>query len=300
VFNRIAEPGFSTGSEIPFAFQQRPTINVSFGDSREYPMLLDSGTSRLIFISGQSCQIPETFTALPDSRATAVADGKLEEYEAGRIEYATAPLTGIGGYRMRNVVLRVYREAEGEGDQRDHCGAVPLDLFRQRIVAFDNAALLIRLHERSDWLPPPGAIVLPLLALPQGSFIPARLDNRNVWMLVDTGFSGTLAVAGGQEEGEQEFDSSRRDFMTWRGSLALEETRIERLEFQPSGRWEFELKAGIVIEGIEGFRLKSTTPVLPHGLEFGGIIGGGLLCRFGYAFDLELGRFFIWETDKPD
>jgi len=201
---------------FPFDYPGRPTVKLKLG-GLELPVLFDTGTYTSILRLGEGDPLPPGMRPVEDSTVPAWLERKNTVDGAVALTYAIAGSVSIGSVYLRDTPFRVYHG--GAGGQRDYAGAFSPALFHNFIIEVDNKAQLIRLHEPQDYVPSRDILVLPILILPRGLFVPLVIDGEQLWFHLDTGFSGTLGVLPSVIEKHQDviiIEDSMSGFEGWR------------------------------------------------------------------------------------
>lgn len=282
--------------EFSFQHAERPTVMLNLGGN-ELPLLFDTGTYTCILRLGDDELLPSGMEVVPDGSGAAWLENKRLTEGTVSLSYALAGTLRLSDVRMRDVPFRIYRGGQGGG--ADYAGALSPMLFHEYIIECDNDAQLIRLHEPEDYLPPEGALVLPVLTLPRGLFIPLTLDGEQLWFHLDTGFSGTLGVLPDVIDRHQAAivpKDTVSEFGGWRGKHAYSELMLTiTLAPYPHLDWARDEPVEVSLKGLAyADRYAELT-----GYNIGGIIGSGLLATFrGYSLDLIQGRIYLlpWGT----
>jgi len=177
--------------EFTFEYPERPTMMVKLGNT-ELPMLFDTGTYTSILRLGVDDPLPAGMHLVGDSNTPAWLEHKSLTDGTVTLSYAILDCISLGDVYLRDVPFRIYRDATF--DERDYAGAIAPVLFQDYIIEVDNSTLTIRLHDRSEYIPPAEALMLPIMMLPRGLFIPLKLGDEQLWFHFDTGYSGTLGL----------------------------------------------------------------------------------------------------------
>lgn len=282
---------------FPFDYPERPTVKLRLG-GLELPMLFDTGTYTCILRLEEDDAMPASMHLVEDSAVPAWLESKNLAEGAVSLNYAVASSISLGSVYLRNAPFRVYRD--GPGGKRDYAGAFSPALFQDYIIEVDNKAQLIRLHEPSGFLPQRSALVLPILTLPRGLFIPLVIDSEQLWFHLDTGFSGTLGVLPGVIEKHKQaiiIQDNMSEFEGWRSKHSYRELLLQ-ITFEP-----YPCLDWASVESLE-----YTVNALAYDDRYqeledyniGGIIGSGMLRVFSsYSIDLNQGRLYLVVPEEP-
>jgi hypothetical protein len=282
---------------FPFEYTERPTVKLKLG-GLELPMLFDTGTYTSILRLGEGDPLPQGMRVVEDSAVPAWLERKNTVDGAVALTYAIAGSVSLGNVYLRDTPFRVYRD--GVGDERDYAGAFSPALFHNFIIEVDNDAQLIRLHEPRSFLPPRNSLVLPILILPRGLFVPLVIDGEQLWFHLDTGFSGTLGVLPSVIEKHQDaiiIKDEVSEFEGWRSQHSYRDLLLSiTFEPYPYLGWaraeplEFTVKALAYDDRYQEL----------GDYNVGGIIGSGLLRMFSsYSIDLNQGRLYLAVPVEP-
>lgn len=297
IFGREIKLGICTGFVIPFMYPDRPTIEVAINGARR-PLLFDTGTNHCLLQINDSWAEPPRLIRLDGAELLAELDGKcLRLGRGGTLEYAIAPLVGLGDLRLRQVPWRVYTVS---GPGANYAGAFAPGLLREWIIEVNNTAGEIRLHDRRSWLPAQQAYVLPLLTLPRGIFTPLTLEGEQYWFHMDTGFSGGLGLAPSVRASHAAsitaIEGTGEVYQGWHADYAYDELLLRRVGIPayPGLRWA--QPAPLVLDAVPGLAYRDAYREL-EAYRIGGIAGSGFWQRFDYALDYELGRLYLWPRE---
>jgi hypothetical protein len=298
IFARLIQRGACSEFVIPFEFTDRPTIDVAInGESR--PLLFDTGTNTCLLRLSKAWPEPARLAWSSDDETLATLEGKrLSQADGGVLRYAQAALVRLGGVRLRDVAWRVYASS-GE-TKADYAGAFAPGLLREWLIEVNNSAGEIRLHGRRGWLPQPGALMLPLVTLPRGLFVPLTIGGRQYWFHFDTGFSGGIGVA--PEVLTQHADQivpapgSNEEYLGWHKEYAYTGVVVKTLGLPAYPGLSWAGSEPLVLHGVEGIAYRDAYRELA-GYGVGGIAGSGFWQRFDYVLDYELGRLYLWPRD---
>jgi len=280
------EPAFS------FEHPKRPTVMIRLGDT-ELPMLFDTGTYTCILRLEEEDPLPSGLRPVGDSSVPAWLESKRLVDCNVMLSYAITDSMNLGDVYLRNVPFRIYRD--GAGEERDYAGALSPVLFHDYIIEVDNAAQLIRLHEPMDYLPSRNALVLPILMLPRGLFVPLFIEDEQLWFHLDTGFSGGVGLLPDTiaRHGDAIIESGGTSrFAGWREQQSYRDLTLAALTIKPYPMLSWAPRESLVLHDVDTVAYRDCYQELT-GYNIGGIVGSGFLMRFNYSLDLRLGRLYL-------
>ncbi len=276
---------------FPFEYPERLTVKLNLG-GLEMPMLFDTGTYTCILRLGEGDPLPQGMRVVEDSAVPAWLERKSLADGTVSLSYASAGSVSLGSVYLRDTPFRVY--SGGGGGQRDYAGAFSPALFHDYIIEVDNRAQLIHLHEPQDYLPSRGVLVLPILILPRGLFVPLVIDGEQLWFHLDTGFSGTLGILPGVIEKHQDaiiLEESTSEFAGWHSKHSYRDLLLS-ITFEPYPYLDWATDEPVEIT-VKALAYDDRYQELKD-YNVGGIIGSGLLRVFSsYSIDLNQGRLYL-------
>jgi hypothetical protein len=298
IFARLIQRGAGNGYVIPFAFPDRPTIEVAInGESR--PLLFDTGTNTCLLRLSEAWPEPARLALSSDNDSLARLEGKrLGQTNGGVLRYARAPLVRLGGIRLRDVPWRIYENREATAS--DYAGAFAPGLLRDWLIEVNNTAGEIRLHDRRGWLPQGRALMLPLLELPRGLFVPLAIGSQQYWFHFDTGFSGGIGLV--PEVMAQHADeivlapAANEEYQGWHKDYTYPGVMVKELNLPAYPGLSWAGGRPIVLHDVEGIAYRNAYGELAA-YSIGGIAGSGFWQRFDYVLDYELGRLYLWPRE---
>lgn len=295
-FNRRAPVRIFGEAMIPFEHPARPTVEVRIGDS-VYPMLFDTGTYTCVYSQSRDWPSP---SGQVTTSATAVArlESKLTVENSVDLDYLLVDGMSLGDVHLRDVPFRYYTPRQELS--RDYAGAFSPYLLRDYVIEVSNARQVIRLIERSDYLPPAGSVVLPLLVLPCGVFLPLVIAGQQYWFHLDTGYSGEVGVLErvvSTHPGAFSAGEGTAAFGGWRGDSEYRRLILRDAALPAYGLLTWADQVPIELDLVNAVVYPDRYEEL-NAYSVGGIVGSGLLCRFDYQLDLELARLLI--LSSPD
>jgi hypothetical protein len=290
-FNRRTPVRIFGEAVIPFEHPTRPTVEVRIGDN-VYPMLFDTGTYTCVY--SQSKKWPSPRGHMTNS-ATAVArlESKTTTEQSVELDYLVVDGLSLADVFLRDVPFRYYTPKQEQS--RDYAGAISPYLLRDYVIEISSSRREIKLLDRYDYMPLAGSVVLPLLVLPRGIFLTLTIDGQQYWFHLDTGFSGELGVlehvvsthSDAFSEGE-----GTAAFGGWRGDSEYRQVILRDAALRPYGLLTWADHPPIQLGDVNAVVYPDRYAELQD-YGVGGIAGSGLLCRFDYQLDLELGRLLI-------
>lgn len=300
-FNRQSDfKAFGDCRSIPFMFPTRPTISVRVGET-DYQLLFDTGTYTCILRLPAGADLPIGMQ-LTDA-VTQIAHLEAKNPTAGsvKLDYGIARYMKLGDIRVRDTAFRVYTYPELASVEItppehgiDFQGAIAPVIFRDAVLEVDNDAQLITLHDQLAFVPPAGSLVLPLLTLPRGLFIPLAVDRQVYWFHLDTGFSGNLGLlqATADRHGINFDAQPAQVYQGWRGSNAYQTAVVTGLSVKPYGSLTWADDGPHYFDEMETVLYPDVYGELSD-YDIGGIVGSGLLSRFNYFLDMRLSRLYL-------
>jgi hypothetical protein len=290
------EPG--EPAVIPFAYPSRPTITVDLCGS-QLDLLFDTGALSCLLQPATGQALPSQLRYSPAPWALAPLEAKQAVGEDGGVQlnYALAPMLSCQGQLyIRDVPLRVYPTSPNA--DRDYAGAFAAILLADYLVVVNNSERQLEIYDKQTWQPPPGSVMLPLLLLPRGYFVPAWVGGEQYWFHFDTGFSGEIGFTSGllratdvslTEVGGSEVFSgwhSEQEFAEYNFGAPIE------LRPYPASPWNqaapLQLDDLTVLDYGDAYE-----ELTVQGYKIGGIMGSGLWQRYDYALDLRQQRIYI-------
>ena len=301
IFARHVQPGACSDQVVTFAFSDRPTIEVAInGESR--PLLFDTGTNTCLLRLSSAWPEPSRLLLCRDDPGLAQLEGKhLGQADGGVLHYALAPLVRLGGIRLRDVPWRLYSNNEDTDAEVDYAGAFAPVLLRDWLIEVNNTASEIRLQKRQGWLPQRNALMLPLLELPRGLFVPLTIGGRQLWFHFDTGFSGGIGVT--PEVLAQQADiivpapDAGEQYQGWHKQFTYKGVVIKELRLPAYPGLSWARSDTLVLHDVAGIAYRDAYREL-KGYSIGGIAGSGFWQRFDYVLDYELGRLYLWPREN--
>jgi hypothetical protein len=283
---------------LPFRYPARPTLTVDIcGES--YDLLFDTGALGCLLQPRPGETLPGQLHYSGEPGRLAPLEAKRAYSEAGelRLNYALAPVMSCAQQLyLRDVPLRVYQPSANL--DRDYSGAFAVVLLADYLVVVNNSARQIELYDRQAWQPPVGCVMLPLLLLPRGYFVPGWLAGEQYWFHFDTGFSGELGLTGELRErladellpcGESETYSG------WHADSSFSMYTLgETLQLRPYPTEPWSAAAPLELVGLEALQYGDVYAELQgQGYRVGGILGSGVWQHYNYALDLRQQRLYI-------
>ncbi len=290
-FNRRAPVRVFGPAVIPFEHPTRPTVKVRIGDT-VYPLLFDTGTYTCVYSESGGWPPPSGDRTVS---ATAVArlESKTTIDDGVELSYLWVGALSLGSVHLRDVPFRYYIPQQELS--RDYAGAFSPYLLRDYVIEVSNTRHEIRLLDRSEYMPPSGSIVLPLLVLPRGVFLPLNIAGQQYWFHIDTGFSGELGVLKRVAAAHPDAFSAGEGasaFGGWRGDCEYQELRMRQATLPAYESLTWASPAPIDLGAVHAVVYPDRYVEL-SGYGVGGIVGSGLLCDYDYQLDLDLARLLI-------
>ena len=283
---------------IPFTYPTRPTVVFNICGI-DYPLLFDTGTQCCLLQQRAGDPLPGHLRYSSATEAIAGLEAKraFSIHGDALLRYALADGISCGEKLcLRDVPLRVYPASINE--ERDYSGAFAAILLAESFIEVNNSACEIKLYNRQSWQPPAGCLMVPLLLLPRGYFVPMYLSEELYWFHLDTGFSGNIGLTSKLWESQQ---SSIRTagtsmvFSGWHDEIEMERGRLESpITIKPYPAAPWSSATVLSVENAEVFNLGDSYQELEGaGYPIGGIVGSGLLAEYNYVLDLRLQRLYI-------
>jgi hypothetical protein len=295
IFGRLASPGAPASFVIPFSHRESPLVSVLINGT-ERRLLFDTGTNTSLLNLTEAWPVPARMEDAADDAALAEQEGKrLSAVSGATLRYASAPLVRIGGVSLRDVPWRLYQHAKEQ--DADWTGAFAPVLLRHWLIEVNNTRQEILLHDRSTWLPQPGAVMLPLLNLPRGLFVPLGIGAEQLWFHFDTGFAGgiglTPATLARHADDVALLPGEVDEYAGWHADYSYSKLIVHELTLPGYPQLSWADGGRQMLAEVDGIAYREAYPELA-GYGVGGIAGSGLWQRFDYVLDYELGRLYLW------
>lgn len=284
---------------IPFKYRNRPTLTVNIC-GMNYDLLFDTGTQSSLLQPRAGEELPSQlrFSDEPAQLAPLEAKRAVASDGTNQLDYAIAPVVSCGDQvYIRDVPVRVYPPSVNA--DRDFSGAFSAMLFADYIVSVNNTDLHIELYERQDWQPPAGCLMMPLVLLPRGYFIPVQVAGEQYLFHMDTGFSGTVGLTGTALFDLVPYLTPVQDSQTfsgWHAEINMDSYNLAcpfMLEPYPVEPWKSA--PSIELSELKVLDFADTYQELEgQGYKIGGIIGSRFWGEFDYALDLRLQRLYVF------
>ncbi len=283
---------------IPFRYPSRPTLSITVC-GKDYDVLFDTGTQATLLQPRVGEELPAQLHFSDDAVSLALLEAKRALASDGsvRLRYAIAPAMSLDAQVfLRDVPLRIYQPS-GNAD-RDYSGAFSALLLADYMIEVNNSNCELRLYARDEWQPPQGSLMLPMVFLPRGYFIPMRIAGESFLFHFDTGFSGGLGLTQSAQIQLAPYlspSSNEQSFSGWHAEVNMEAYSLTcPAVLEPYGTEPWSAVPLLELNNLTAYDFADSYSELEgQGFQVGGIVGSAIWGEYDYVLDLRLLRLYI-------